>query len=266
MDGYEERTDNVEEIYVGAGDFHYFKRKDNQIFSIMLTEHLTDDLSYFIVPNFAGEPAASDWLSDMRAGKSERIFDVRVEGGPCLVYLYEMGKKDDIALISADGYTMYLYQTDGTLWYWNSDIIAYHDKERAGASVERRDLDYSGFFEEADVGEILDMGTDSTAIPKIVSISPGINGALFLLENGEVFVSEYVTTEIKDVEYFARSHGNPQNTWTEVAYDFPLKGLSFRKLDFENIINISSNKNNKFFLIDKAGNIYSYEIEENKEE
>lgn len=231
VDDYEEQTDNIEEIYVGAGNFHYFKRKDNQIFSILLSENLTDDKAYFIVPNFTGEPAVPNWINDILAGESERIFDVRVEGGPHLVYLYEMGKKDDIALISADGYTMYLYQEDGTLWYWNSDLITYHDDGRVGASVELRDLDYSGVFEEADVGEILDMETDSTVIPKIISISPGIDGALFLLENGEVFVSEYITTEIKDVEYFARSHSNPQNTRTVVANDFSLKGLSFRKLE-----------------------------------
>lgn len=266
MDGYEEQTANVEEIYVGTGDFHYFKRKNDEIFSILLSEHLADDLSYFIVPNFEGEPAVSDWLSDIREGKSERIFDVRVEGGPQCVYLYEMGKKEDIDLISADGFTMYMYQTDGTLWYWNSDMITYHDKEKAGASVERRDLDYSGSFEEADLGEILDMGSDSRAVPQIISISPGIDGALFLLENGEVFTSEYVTTEIKDVEYFERSHGNPQKTAIRHAYDFHLKGLSFRKLNFENIINISSNKNNQFFLVDEDGNIFSYQIENQTEE
>lgn len=262
VDGYEEQTDNIEEIYVGAGNFHYFKRKDKQIFSILLSENLTDDKAYFIVPNFTGEPAVPNWINDILAGESERIFDVRVEGGPHLVYLYEMGKKDDVALISADGYTMYLYQEDGTLWYWNSDLITYHDDGRVGASVELRDLDYSGVFEEADVGEILDMETDSTVIPKIISISPGIDGALFLLENGEVFVSEYITTEIKDVEYFARSHSNPQNTRTVVANDFSLKGLSFRKLEYENIISISSNKDNTFYLVDKDGNIYCYQIEE----
>lgn len=262
LEGYEERTNNVEEIYVGTGNFHYFKRKDNQIFSILLSENLSDDLCYFIVPNFMGEPAVSDWRSNILAGESERIFDVRVEEGPQLVYLYEMGKKEDVALISSDGYTMYLYQEDGTLWYWDSDIITYHDKEWAGASVERRDLDYSGFFEEVDVGEILDMETDDLPVPKISSISPGVDGALFLLENGEVFVSEYVTTEIKDVEYFERSHGNPQNTWTTVAKDLPLKGLSFRKLDYENIISISSNKDNTFYLVDKDGNIYCYQSEE----
>ncbi len=139
---------------------------------------------------------------------------------------------------------MYLYQEDGTLWYWDSDLITYHDKEWAGASVERRDL--------------LDMETDDLLVPKIISISPGVDGALFLLENGEVFVSEYVTTEIKDVEYFRRSHGNPQNTWTTVAKDLPLKGLSFRKLDYENINGISSDKNNTFYLIDKDENIYCY--------
>lgn len=81
LEGYEERTDNVEEIYVGAGDFHYLKRKDNQIFSFLLAEHLGDDLDYFVVPNFAGEPAVSNFYQELWNGESERIFDVRVEGG-----------------------------------------------------------------------------------------------------------------------------------------------------------------------------------------
>ncbi len=261
LEGYQELTDHVEEIYVGAGNFHYFKCKDNQVFSIISVEYLLEYLQFFIVPNFQGEPSASDWHNEIRTGDSERIFDIREEGSYYFVYLYKMGKNDNVALMGADAYTMYVYQIDGSLWYWNSDRITYHDYEWAGASVELRDLDYSGFFEEVDIGSVLDVETDSMEIPAIVSISPGEEGALFLLENGKVLVSEYVTAEIKDVEYWGRNASNPQNTWTDVKHDFTTKKLSLRKLDFENIVNISTDKENKFYLVDKDGNIYCYQME-----
>lgn len=105
------------------------------------------------------------------------------------------------------------------------------------------------------------MGTESTEIPAIISISSGEEGVLFLLENGQVLVSGYVTAEIKDVEYFGRNTSNPQDTWTDVIHNFATKKLSLRKLNFENIVNISSNKKDKFYLVDKAGNIYYYQME-----
>ena len=262
LEGYQELTDHVEEIYVGGGDFHYFKCEDNQIFSIISVEYLLEYLQFVIVPNFQGEPSASDWHNEIRAGDSERIFDIREEGSYYFVYLYKMGENENVALMGADAYTMYVYQNDGTLWYWNSDRITYHDHEWAGASVELRDLDYSGFFEEVDIGSVLDVETDSTEIPAIIAISPGKEGALFLLENGQVLVSEYVTAEIKDVEYWGRNASNPQNTWTAVKHDFTTKKLSMRKLDFENIVNISTDKENKFYLVDKDGNIYCYQMED----
>ncbi len=261
LEGYQELTDHVEEIYVGAGNFHYFKSEDNQIFSIISIEYLGERWKYLIIPNFQGESSAFDWQNEVLTGNSERIFDIRKESGFYLAYLYKMGENDNVALMGADAYTMYVYQNDGTLWYWNSDRITYHDDEEAGASVELRDLDYSGFFEEVDIGSVLDVETDSTGIPEIISISPGKEGALFLLENGQVLVSEYVTAEIKDVEFFGRNNTPPIQTWTGVIYDFTTKKLSLRKLDFENIANISTDKNNKFYLVDGDGNIYCYQME-----
>lgn len=261
LEGYQELTDQVEEIYVGAGNFHYFKCEDNQVFSIMSVEYISEYLKYFIVPNFQGEPSAFNWQNEIRTGSSERMFDIRVEGGFYLVYLYKMGKNNNVDLMGADAYTMYLYQNDGSLWYWNSDRITYHDCERAGASVELHDLDYSGFFEEVNIGNVLNMETETTNIPAIISIIPGKEGALFLLENGQVLVSEYITAEIKDVEYFGRNASNPQNTWTDVIHNFATKKLSLRELDFDSIVNISSDKNDKFYLLDKAGNIYYYQME-----
>ena len=80
LEGYQELTDHVEEIYVGGGDFHYFKCEDNQIFSIISVERLLEYLNFVIVPNFQGEPSASDWWNDIYTGNSERIADIREEG------------------------------------------------------------------------------------------------------------------------------------------------------------------------------------------
>ena len=115
LEGYQELTNHVEEIYVGGGDFHYFKCEDNQIFSIISVEYLLEYLAFFIVPNFQGEPSAADWWDEIRTGNGERIFDIREEGSYYLVYLYKMGENENVALMGADAYTMYVYQNDTML-------------------------------------------------------------------------------------------------------------------------------------------------------
>lgn len=258
LEGPQKLTDNVEEIYPGTGNFHYFRSKDNQFFSIMSAEYYRDYLAYVIVPNFPGEPTMFNWRDDIYAGKNERIFDIRKTGGFYLTYLYEMGKNDNIALLAADDYTIYMYEKDGALLYWNSGRITYHDCERAGASLELQDLDYSGFFEEVDISSVMNTGI---LVPDIISISPSKEGALFLMEDGSVFTSGYVTTEVKDVEHFDSRNPKPNiSERTVVEPQLSLKELSFQRLEFENIVSISSDKNDIFYLVDKYGNIYSYQI------
>ena len=181
--------------------------------------------------------------------------------------LYEMGVNNDIILLSADMYTMYMYKSDNTLWYWNSEKITYHDYPRAGTKIDTYYLDYNGSFEQVDIGDIAGIEADSEEELRIISICPCKENVLFLLNNGQVFASEYVTTEIKDIEFYDAGNTNPYR-YSETAfyYNMHLKGISFYKLDYENIVSISSDKDSNFYLADESGNIIHYVISETEDE
>ena len=128
----------------------------------------------------------------------------------------------------------------------------------AVASVEKKDFDHSGYFEQVNLNEVLGIEGD---VPEIIQICSGKDEALFLLENGQVLVSKYVTTEVKDVEYYAfddpiYTPGSSENT--AILYQMRLKELSFEKLEYENIIGMAGNKLRGHCLWDKSGNIYHY--------
>lgn len=171
---------------------------------------------------------------------------------------YEMGVNNNIILISADNYTMYMYKDDNTLWYWNSERITYHDYPRAGIKIDTHYLDYNGSFEQVDIKSIVRIEVDGEEDLRIVSICPCKENVLFLLNNGQAFASEYITTEIKDVEYYYIVQSNPQNSAPDIEYNMHLKGISFYKLDYENIVSISSDKDSNFYLADESGNIIHY--------
>lgn len=250
-------VENVKEIYMGAGNFHYFQREDGTFFSIMDPGYRLDHLKYLIFPCFPGETIDLNWWEDTD------VIDLREGTKDGLTYLYEMKKNDDISILASDEYTMYLYQKDNTLWYWNSDRIKYHDKESAGALVETANLDYDGYFEKVDIEKILQVEESGKNEPKIVSICSGKENVLFLFDNGQVVMSKYITKEIKDVEYYNTSNTRlDREIRTSVEPQMHLKELSFQKLDYENIVSISSDKDRNFFLVDKWGNIYRYITED----
>ena len=173
--GYQDQIGKVEEIYLGGGDFHYFKREDGSFFSITKFYNRASWEGDYIFPSFPDQELITDLHN------SSNISEIRGEEKSKISLLYEMGKNDDVKLLAADGYTMYLYLQDNTLWYWNSDRITYHNKEKAGASVEKKDFDHSGYFEQVNLNEVLRIEGD---VPEIIQIYPSKEDALFLLENG----------------------------------------------------------------------------------
>lgn len=248
----QELIGKVEKVYSGTKRYHFFQREDGSLFSIMSLEQLNAKAkTYFIFPFFSGDEPVSDWRND------KRVFDIRGAKENNLVILYEMGTRDDIALLANDDGTMYMYLEDGTLWYWNNDRITYYNKEEAGASVELQGYDYNGFFEEVDIRSILGITDENMDTPKIIDICSGRVGVLFLMEDGQVFASEYITKEVRDVKYytFEEEEGLPA---TEMCYQMRLKELSFQKLEYEDIISVKSNEDKGFYLVDKSGNIYCY--------
>ncbi|MCM1039788.1 MAG: hypothetical protein NC434_10740 [Ruminococcus sp.] len=249
---YQELIGDVEEIYLGGGNFHYFKREDGSFFSILSKGHVSNYLGRYIFPAFADQEEVVYWH------ETDNIIDIRENPEDTYSFLYEMGKNSAVKLLASDGYTMYMYLNDNTLWYWNSESIKYHNNEAARVSVERKDFDYSGYFEKVDLEGILGAGED---IPEIIQICPGNEWTLFLLEDGRVLESCYVTTEVKDVEYYAfdnmsYSPGGSGNL--AVFYQMRLKELDFHKLEYENIINITSDKFQYACLVDGSGNIYCH--------
>lgn len=248
--GYQDQIGKVEEIYLGGGDFHYFKREDGSFFSITKFYNRASWEGDYIFPSFPDQELIMDLHN------SSNIFEIQGEEKSKISLLYEMGKNDDVKLLAADGYTMYLYLQDNTLWYWNSDRITYHNKEEAGASVEKKDFDHSGYFEQVNLNEVLGIEGD---VPEIIQIYPSKNDALFLLENGQVLASKYDTAEVKDVEYYAfddpiYTPGSSENT--AILYQMRLKELSFEKLEYENIMSITGDKFSQRCLLDKSGNMY----------
>ena len=157
-----------------------------------------------------------------------------------------------------------MYKEDNTLWYWNSERITYKDSPRSGYKPDTYSLDYSGSFEQINIEEI--EGVDADEELRIVSICPCKENVLFLLSNGQVLSNKYITTEIKDVEYYYLDYPALRNSHIEIAQNVHLKGLSLYKLDYENIVSISSDKDSNFYLADESGNIIHYVASETEDE
>lgn len=243
---------NVKKIFIGSGEYHYFLREDGSIFSIMGSPL---DLTYvdaFIFPDF--NEAYQEQYFDVPPASAVRIDEGSKMGK---TILYEMGSGEEIRLIGADDYTVFVYKEDGTLWYWDSDRIKYHDCKAALANTESK-VNYGGEFKEIEYEKIL----DSSYVPAVMEICAGKENTLFLMENGQVFMSEYITTEVKDIEYYNRANTRADRTvFTSVKPNMELKALSFRRLDYEDIVRINTDGEYHFSLIDKNGDYFALSIQ-----
>ncbi len=239
----------VKSIFAGAGNYHYFLKEDGTVFSIMESPM---DLTYvddFIFPQ-TGDALSYDDAVDLREG---------TKYGKTL--LYEMDV-EGVVNIAADAYTMFIYKEDGTLWYWNSERITYHDNKRALANPETAEIVYSGCFEQVDMRVVLGLA-DTQDLPKIVAMCSGTENVLFLTDDGQVFASRYVTTEIRDVEYYNLANTNPNRTETTgVVKDMELKKLDFVPLDFEKVVNISTDGRDTFSLVNEEGEYWFLKADE----
>lgn len=257
---------NVKKIFMGAGEYHYFVREDEGIFSIMSSPM---DLTYvdaFIFPDLTiveKEPGTlfkEKYFEFDRPESSVRI-DEGSKWGKTI--LYEMGNSDNISHIDADDYTMFILRTDGTLCYWNSERIKYHDYKIALADIDSK-INYGGCFIEVDYAELLNSEKSDMKNPRIIDLCAGKENVLFLTDNGQVFMSKYITTEIKDVEYYNRASTKPDRTiFTGRLTNMHLKALSFQKLGYQNIIGVNTDGNFHFSLLDNEGNYYDLNMSSN---
>lgn len=239
------KVEGVRKIFGGAGNYHYFIREDGTVFSIMDTLH--NGVIDFIFPSLVDEELNNAPLSL----NDIPYIDLREGAKFALTILYELGEGEEVELIGADQYTMFLYKKDNTLWYWNSKTIEYHDYKEAIVSIETGKEDYSGRFEEVDFKRILGVQDEYKNVPKIVDICAGKENILFLTDDGQVFMSEYITSEVRDVEYY--QSGIREWNDVQVKKDLPIKSIVLRKLNFENIVSVNTNGEYCFSAVDENG-------------
>lgn len=252
-----ELVQGVNKLFSGAGNYHYFIREDGTVFSIMDNSIWEDNhINDFIFPTLPIElPDLSVnilplYLSDIL------YVDLREGTKYGTTILYELGQDEDIKCIDADKYTVFVTREDGTLWYWNSKMIKYHDCRDALADSESCQEDYSGFWEKVNIKEILNIADESNQSFNVVDICAGSENVLFLTDDGQVFMSEYVTSSTEDIEYYNQENTNPDRDRIKKVKDLSLKTISFQKLDWENIISINSDGLYYFSAVDEAGRYF----------
>ncbi|MDE6363741.1 MAG: hypothetical protein K2L86_05675, partial [Lachnospiraceae bacterium] len=135
-------ADGVEKIMAGAGYYHYFIRKDSTFFSIMEYLNNGDGAPYaFIFPNIENQ---KDQLSDgYDMPEDMKILSESTKEGVTVYY-----NMKEINAVSSDGYTVFVSKVDGTLMFWNSDRIKYHDNMFALVNPENGNENVNGVFEE----------------------------------------------------------------------------------------------------------------------
>ncbi len=255
LSDHEELGKDIAGIVTGAGSYHYFIRKDGTIFSIMDYENDGYPLYAFIFP--AAEISESgESETYYRPEELDNIFILndRVKEG-YLIY-YNLPGINEIEMASSDGYTLFVSRTDGTLWYWDSDRIKYHDNELALTNPESGEESTAGSFMQINTRGILGLGEDVSP-PHIVDMQSSMENTVFLTSDGSVFISWYKTYCVEDVSYFNRGNSNPQKQpLVQQIEDMELKTLVFEKLMMSEIVSISSDGKGNFAAVDTNGTYF----------
>ena len=242
-----EHVNHVKSVFAGAGNYHYFVRDDGSVFSIMEDDRFEDYIYDFIFPQ------ASFGKNDCDRLTLDDVAHIDISEGTKYGFtiLYELENINNVELIGSDSYTVFFYGKGQSLRYWDSNTIKFHDNKNV-MEEPTEPVNYSGKFVEVDMRSILGM-EENEEPPKIIEICSGKENVLFLTDSGELFVSEYVTSEIRDVVYYDLSHTNPYRDHIRTMEDMPLKTLSFRKIDLEGIVNINTDGENKFYAVNHNG-------------
>ncbi len=140
-------------------------------------------------------------------------------------------------------------------------MIPFHDWKDAQVDPESCKQDFSGNWERVTAGDIAGMAQEDGGPLPIADICAGSDNVLFLTKNGQVFISEYVTSEVRDVDYYNNMNTNPYRERTLTAWDLEIKELSFRKLDWENIVSINTDGTCHFTAVDENGECFYMDTE-----
>ncbi|MDE7222605.1 MAG: hypothetical protein K2O34_02345, partial [Acetatifactor sp.] len=254
--GHEGLGQDIEQIATGAGNYHYFIRKDGTVFSVMEYDYDGFWQYGFIFP--AEEDDKFETAREETYYRPEDLENITIlneqtkEG--YIVY-YDLAGVDGVETVSSDGYTVFLGKTDGTLWYWDSDRIKYHDSEFALVDPESAGESCAGSFVQIDIREILNIDGDAKA-PRIIAMQSGTENTIFLTDDGSVFISRYETCEVEDVSYYVRSNPRPgELPSVQQIKDMELKTLVFERLAMGNIVSISTDGEENFIAVDAEGGI-----------
>lgn len=259
----------IEHMFMGAGCYDYFIRTDGTVFSLMsfMYEDYKSNAYAFIFPHMGDVILAGEELPIYMNNSPEGLPEINVLDlsgkGDYLIY-YDLTGVDGINVAGSDPYTVFLGKEDGTLHYWNSDRIKYHDNEFALTQPETRRERCDGNFEEISIADILGLDSDVSEIPRVVSIQPAMENTLFLTDDGRVFASGYETYETSDVTYGLWSVPNPGRDSHVITRKIDLKELVFQKLKLTDIASIWTNGKNCFCAVDSAGRYYRFTINDNE--
>lgn len=245
----------LESIIAGAEYYHYFIRKDGTVFSVM--EYLDNGLGEpfaFIFPTIKNQKDAVNIeynaLEDL---ENIRVLSESTKEGATIYYSID-GMKE-IQAVSSDGYTVFVSKKDGTLLYWNSDRIKYHDNAFALINPESGTESTDGNFEE--------IHFQDARKPHIVAMQSGKEHTIFLAEDGQVYYSRYETAAVENVNYYKRSNPDPSRLPSvSTIEDLAAKTITFYKLELEDIIQINSDNEDNFSAIDSKGNCYHIQFAE----
>ena len=255
-------------MQAGAGNYDYFVRTDGSIFSFMsfFYEGYNSNAYAFIFPHEGEvEPGKNNVIAWPPLPEDIPEITVLSEGGKyeCLIY-YDLKGVEGVKTVSSDPYTVFLSKENGTLYYWNSDRIKYHDKEFVLTHPDTLREQCNGEFVEIRVADILDIDDAASSWPQIISVKSGKENTMFLTDDGQVFISKYVTYDTVDVEYGFWQVANPgRDPQTATYYDMALKELTFQKLELTDIQSIWTNGENCFCAVDSEGGYYRIIIEDN---
>lgn len=259
----------IEHMFMGAGYYDYFIRTDGTVFSLMsfMYEGYGQNAYAFIFPHVGDVVLAEEELPTYMSISPEGLPEINVLDlggkGDCLIY-YDLTGVDGIDIAGSDPYTVFLGKEDGTLHYWNSDRIKYHDKEFALTQPETRRERCDGNFEEISIADVLGLDSDVSEIPRVVSIQPAMENTLFLTDNGRVFASGYETYETSNVTYGLWRVPNQGGDSHVITCEIDLKELVFQKLELTDIASIWTNGKNCFCAVDGAGRYYRFTINDNE--
>lgn len=262
-------VEGVTTLCAGAGDYSYFVREDGTVFSIMQIYCLLGDglmpVLPYIFPSFEHWGDSPDIHRDKEYAEKEQadmekrsayVWEVRrgaeafledtvdlSEGSKTMrILLYELGSCGNVELIASDGYTMYVYKSDNTLWYWNSNRIRFHDDYMAMCDGETGLVDYTGCFEQVDIENLTHSRRDGKETPcRLVDICAAEEHVLFLTDDGQVFMSGYETCD-------------------RLVDGLMTSELKFRALKAEDIVSVNTDGRYGFSAVNRQGEYLSLDM------